>query len=107
MFRLFCYRAVGFRRFLAAGGVGLIFALGVFAASPALHVWLHGHATPAADDDCVVVLFASGVSMPLAAIAFAPPATAWGEIVRLAKSKIFITSPRYLHQPERGPPTVS
>ena len=97
-------RADLLRRFLAAGAAGLVFALGVFTASPKLHAWLHGQATLPANDSCAVVLFAAGVAVPLVAIAIAPPAMVWREMVRPAAFEIFLASPRYLRQPERGPP---
>ena len=93
-----------FRRFMAAGGAALVFALGVFAASPELHSRLHVHDGVPADDGCAVVLFANGVSAPLAAIAIAPPPVEWREQPRAQTAEIFLASPRYLRQPERGPP---
>ena len=106
MRRAFRRRADFFRRFLAAGAAALVFALGVFAASPVLHDWLHvQHSTPV-DDGCAVVLFATGVSVPLGAIAIAPPAAEWCEFTRPVSREIFLASPRYLRQPERGPPVL-
>jgi hypothetical protein len=95
-----------FRRFLAGGAAALVFALGVVAASPALHNWLHDTEDTTADDGCAVVLFANGVSVPLGTIAVAPPAVEWSEFARSITREIFLASPRYLRQPERGPPLV-
>ena len=106
MLRLVRRRAVFSRRFLAAGAAALIFALSVIAASPALHAWLHGQATLPTDDNCAVVLFAGGVLVPLAAMAIAPPAMVWREMGHAATGEIFLVSPRYLRQPERGPPQL-
>ena len=106
MFRPLRRRADSFRRFLAAGAAALVFALGVLAASPTLHDWLHGHDGKATDDGCAVVLFASGVSVPLGAIAVALPAMVWRETERATEPGIFLVSPRYLRQPERGPPLL-
>ncbi len=106
MLRVFRRRADFFRRFLAGAAATLVFTLGVFAASPVLHDWVHGqHGTPA-DDGCAVVLFAAGVSVPLGAIAVTPPAASWQEFVQPGALEIFLTSPRYLRQPERGPPQL-
>ena len=83
-----------------------MFALGVFAASPVLHDWLHDQHAPPADDGCAVVLFAAGVSVPLGAIALVPPIVEWREFARPISREIFLVSPRYLRQPERGPPQL-
>ncbi len=96
-----------FRRFLATGAAALVFALGLLAASPALHEWVHGQvAAPVDDDGCAVVLFAGGVAMPLVAVAVAPPSSIWREFTRPVGREIFLASPRYLRQPERGPPQL-
>jgi hypothetical protein len=92
------------RRLLAAGAAALVLALGVFAASPELHQWLHGHDGLTKDDSCAVVLFASGASAPAAAIAVPLPPTEWQAWSHPSVTEIFLASPRYLHQPERGPP---
>jgi hypothetical protein len=84
----------------------LIFALGLFAASPALHGQLHHDTTSSTRDGCAIVLFAGGVSMPLAVNA-APPTTAeWHVQIRFAPTEICLDSPRYLLHPERGPPVA-
>lgn len=108
MLRPFRRHADFFRRFLAGGAAALVLALGMFAASPVLHDWLHGADADAAANDhgCAVVLFASGVSVPLGTIAIAPPSAEWREWVRPVAREIFLASPRYLRQPERGPPLV-
>lgn len=94
------------RYFFAAGAAALIFSLGLFAASPSLHKQLHHGADAPADDDCAVVLFAGGVSVPMAAVAPTPPAADWREKPRAVTVEIVLASPRYLLQPERGPPVV-
>jgi hypothetical protein len=93
-----------FRRVLATGCAGLIFALGLFAVSPALHAQLHHKGDASSDDGCAVVLFAGGVSMPLAVNAAPPPSAEWSEQAYVSSTEIFLDSPRYLLQPERGPP---
>ncbi len=92
------------RRLGAAGGAALVLALAVFAASPELHAWLHTTGGAPGDDGCAVVLFAHGVSAPLGVVAAAPPASAWREQPRVVPGGVFLASPRYLRQPERGPP---
>lgn len=94
------------RRLLAAGSAALVLALTVFAASPSAHGMLHDHdGAIHADDTCAVVLFAGGVSLPLETPAPLPPVVAWQPLVPAIAEEIFFTSPRYLHQPERGPPS--
>jgi hypothetical protein len=92
------------RRQLATICAGLVFALGLFAASPVLHAQLHHNPHSSSDDGCAVVLFANGVSAPLGAIVAAPPSTEWNEHCPVRSTEIFLDSPRYLLQPERGPP---
>ena len=91
-------------RLLAGGSAALVLALAVFAASPELHSWLHSDDGVAGDDGCAVVLFANGVSAPLGVIAVVPPSATWQEQPRAIAEEICLASPRYLHQPERGPP---
>ena len=79
-------------------------ALTVFAASPVLHNWLHSHDGQVGDDGCAVAMFAGGVSVPQGSVALTPPSTAWREIPRVVAVEISLVSPRYLRQPERGPP---
>lgn len=94
-----------FRRFLAAGSAALVFALTVFAASPVAHDRLHDHDHPAqAEDRCAVVLFADGVVPMLDPLAVTPPAPIARDFVAATAADIFLVSPRYLRQPERGPP---
>ena len=95
---------VNFRRTFAAGAAALIFALGLFAVSPSLHHQLHDGVDTAADDGCAVMLFASGVSVPVAVVAPLPPVTDWCGNLRVAAAEIILDSPRYLLRPERGPP---
>lgn len=92
------------RRVIASLCAVLIFVLGLCAASPALHQHLHAGAGGTSDDGCVVALFATGVSVPYAAVAVAPPPTRWCELPRTVTDEVFLDSPRYLLQPERGPP---
>lgn len=92
------------RRFGAALGVALLLLLTVSAASPALHHWLHTDGANDAADNCAVVLFASGITLAATAVALTARTIAWQTCDRLSFEKIFLASPRYLRQPERGPP---
>jgi hypothetical protein len=93
-----------FRRVFAAGCAALVFALGVFAASPVLHEQLHHNAQTPSDDGCAVALFAGGVSVPLAVTVLPAPPAEWHEQTCASSTEIFLDAPRYLLQPERGPP---
>ena len=91
------------QRCLAASGAVLVFVLGLLAASPELHHWLHREAG-AAGHECAVTLFLHGVETaapPLVTVA-APP-------VRLATVAAPIgapvaVAPRYRLLPGRAPP---
>ena len=93
-----------FRRLLAGGCMALVFLLGVFAQSPALHQYLHGAAATTGNDGCAVECFATGVSVPVVVTAAPPAPMAWIELCPVARPWFHVHSPRYLLQPERGPP---
>ena len=94
------------RRLLAAGSAVLVLILTILAASPAAHGLLHRDgAQTAGDDACAVVMFASGVSLPVGPIAILPPTTLRADVSPATATEVFLISPRYLRQPERGPPT--
>jgi hypothetical protein len=108
-----------FRRAFAAGGAALVLALTIFAASPVAHAWLHAgtgecsahshHHEPAPvdpDEGCVVVLFANGVDLPVGPAALTPPAIVTQGISPVTAAEFDLVSPRYLRQPERGPPSL-
>ena len=84
----------------------LVFALGILAVSPTLHEQLHHNAPPSSDDGCAIVLFAGGVSMPLTINAVPPPPAEWRELPYVSTNELLLASPRYLLQPERGPPVA-
>ena len=92
------------RRFLAAMGVALVLLLGTATVTPTLHDWLHVDDGHEADHQCAVVLFASGVTFAAATIALTGPTLAWRAFSTPAVSELFLVVPRYLRQPERGPP---
>lgn len=97
-----------FRRFIAAGAAALVLLLTILAVSPQLHAGLHAHdATTESvqkDDGCVISLFAGGVTAAPAALLLAAPATAYLAAAVTPRTEIFVSPPRYLLQPERGPP---
>ena len=94
------------RRFAAAGGAALVLALTVFAASPVAHDWLHQNDDRNQESGCAVVLFAGGVSLPLETPAVQPPAVATGSVTPATAAEVYLVTPRYLRQPERGPPSL-
>lgn len=99
--------AEGLRRVLAGGCAALVLALSVFAASPAAHNWLHLDGDQnGSDDGCAVTLFAGGVSLAPSGIAVPLPIAAPVAEPDAIAAEILLVSPRYLRQPERGPPAV-
>lgn len=110
-------------RAFAAGLAALVLGLALAGASPDLHAWIHGegdthHAhgachhhgetasAPAADHDdhrCAVVLFAQGFDLPVDASFAVLPFERIPVVVPDADT-LFLAKPRYLRQPERGPP---
>lgn len=92
------------RRLFAAGGAALVFALTVFAASPELHERLHSATETEHDDACPVVLFSDGATPPAAALSAPIPLRTCHLLPPCAAREIFLSPPRYLRQPERGPP---
>ena len=95
------------RRGLGFGCAALVLALTIFAASPSAHGLLHdhGHCHAVSDEGCAVVMFASGISLPVAPLAITPPANVVQGISPVTAAEVFLVSPRYLRQPERGPPS--
>lgn len=98
------------RRIVAAGSAALVLALAVFAVSPNAHAWIHEedgheHATEqAGNDSCAIVLFAGGVSLPLEFGPIRAPAGELPAASRTEPAELLPNPPRYLRQPERGPP---
>jgi len=101
------------RRLLALGCAAMVFALTIFAASPEAHRVLHaddgcpGHSHGPAESDhsCAVVLFASGVALPVGPLYVTPPTAVPAGISPVTAAEVCLISPRYLRQPERGPPS--
>jgi hypothetical protein len=92
------------RRLFAAGSIALVFALGVFAASPGLHAWLHHNDQASAEDGCAVVLFANGISAPLAVVAVPPAPMDWQDHAFPEATGRLVILSRHLLPPGRGPP---
>src|SRR5690349_9122889 len=86
------------RRLLAAGCAALVLALAIFAASPSAHGLLHDddHQHALGDDTCAVVMFSSGVSLPVAPFAITPPSPVVQGFSPVTKGEVFLVSPRYL-----------
>jgi hypothetical protein len=94
------------RRIFAALAVGLVLLLSTAVVAPSVHDLLHdGHGDHAANDYCAVVLFATGLVLT-SALAVSAPTFASANERAPAFRRIFLVSPHYLHQPERGPPCV-
>lgn len=94
------------RRIGAAWGVALLLLLSASAASPVLHHWFHADRGVDANDNCAIILFASGVVLAATAIFATAPLAEWREIVRPQPTRVFVRPPRYLRRPERGPPSL-
>jgi hypothetical protein len=104
------------RRLLAATAAALVLALTLLGASPAAHAWLHRGeqrhvchqhtkpVPPTAEHDCAVVLFAGTVDVPVGPVALTPPVDVSAGVSPVTAADFFLVSPRYLRQPERGPP---
>ena len=74
------------------------------AASPDLHEKFHGAGNAGNEDNCAVTLFANGVSLASTATLVPLPVVAWSEKPASEVSEVFVATPRYLRQPEHGPP---
>jgi hypothetical protein len=94
------------QRLLAAGCSALALLLALAAFSPALHAIFHatGEARASEIDDCAVVLFSGGTSCPVTDITVARSATALCADRLPGRCELLLVPPRYLRQPERGPP---
>lgn len=106
MFRTGQRPFIGFwRRATAIAGAALVFALTVLAASPAAHGWLHhGHDPAPEEDGCAVVLYAGGLTASPDPIDLPRPSPARPATAPEAAVELWLVTPRYLRQPERGPP---
>lgn len=93
------------RRLVATGAAILVFGVGLVAACPALHLWLHPDAGQP-DHECAVTLFVHGALETSATIALvvAPLLLITG-LARRADSPDLI-APRYRLCPGRAPPGI-
>ena len=107
-------------RALAVGAAALVLALTILAVSPQLHADLHAadpshahhhghdhshsHDQIPSDEGCVVTLFAAGVTAAPAPLVVLAPTVRHTPAAFAPRAEIFVSTPRYLHQPERGPP---
>jgi hypothetical protein len=104
-------------RVLALVLAWLVFGLSLVSASPEAHAFLHRAAEATADDchhvhsepvdspehGCAVVWFACGVELP--ASSYLPlPAVTVAPATTVERPALLLAPPRYLRQPERGPP---
>lgn len=92
-------------RLIAVGGAVLVLALTVFAASPALHEHLHDATHTHHDESCPIVLFTSSADAPPAPLSAPIPPLPTRLLAPSIAREIFLSPPRYLRQPERGPPS--
>ena len=83
----------------------LVLALTIFAASPTLHEQLHDRTHTHHDESCAVVLFAGSADAPASPLAASAPLPIEHTLVPTLAREIFLSLPRYLRQPERGPPS--
>jgi hypothetical protein len=93
-----------FRRFIAAGAAALVLTLTILAASPQAHEHVHHDCHHDEEHSCAVVLFAHGIWTSLDCAAVPAPEIAWSDFVPLSRPELRLVAPRYLRQPERGPP---
>ena len=92
------------RRLFSAGASALVLLLTVLAASPELHAWVHGDAAGHDDSGCVIALFGHGVSLAAGGDTLVVTPMEWQAAPPPAVEELLLTAPRYLRQPERGPP---
>lgn len=93
-----------FRRLIAAGAVALVLTLTVLTASPEAHEHVHHDCHHDEEHSCAVVLFAHGVWTTFDIVAVPAPKIAWSDFVSFSRPELHLVAPRYLRQPERGPP---
>jgi len=91
------------RALVAVSSILVIIALAVLAASPTLHAKLHG-GNIGSDDGCPVAAFAGGLTVTAATVIATPPVVVSTPTRVALPVQLFLDSPRYLRQPERGPP---
>lgn len=88
---------------MAGGLAALVLLLAALAVAPELHHELHAEEMPS-EDGCAVVLFSGGVPLMVDTTEVPAPVLVWHEPSRVKVRELFLASPRFLRQPERGPP---
>lgn len=91
------------RHFTAVVSVALVLVLNILASSPEAHEHLHPDADHA-DHECAVVLFAHGIAPALDVPVVPAPVFIELGVPPAKATDLFLTSPRNLWPPERGPP---
>jgi hypothetical protein len=92
------------RRVTAGFAIALWLFLSASAASPALHHWLHADSADGSDN-CAVVQFISGLTLATYADLPALSVRTNDTPAPAEPPALFLAAPRYLRQPERGPPS--
>lgn len=92
------------RRLVAMWGIALVLLLVAASASAGLHEALHVGSAHEGGDQCAVVLFASGITLIAGAVAVTALRAIRYETAPAFIREIWVVHPRYLRQPERGPP---
>ena len=93
-----------FRRATALLAIAVMLTLTVASGSPVVHDCLHADSSHETDHQCAVVLFAAGVTLVPGAAELIRADTTGRSPHVAAFEEVFFVSPRYLRQPERGPP---
>ena len=91
------------RRWLAAGGVALVLVVGLLAASPQLHQWLHPDASHA-DHECAVTLYHHGVAKAVTAVAVPAVPMRWVARHDVPPAAPDLVAPHFRLVPGRAPP---
>ncbi len=92
------------RRLIATLAAALVLALTVLVASPQAHEHVHHGCHHDESHACAVVLFAQGIWTPFELPLVAAPGHDWVEFIPHVRPELRLVTPRYLRQPERGPP---
>jgi hypothetical protein len=91
------------RRLVAAAAAVLVLILGVLAASPQLHRWLHPDADHS-DHECAVTLFHHGVTQAVVGVALAVMPLLLFVHLAFVPAGPDLIAPRYRLCPGRAPP---
>ena len=91
-----------FHRWVAGMAAALVLLLTALTASPSAHQWLHEGSSDH-EDGCAVVIFSLGVELMGFTALLTKPLIRRTDAPQSADS-VFLLPPRFLLQPERGPP---